>query len=344
MVKKPEQSDISVRYELDPYNRLVAVGTKRQTGLFLFRRTLSGRFKLDKNNSLFYVLRAPADRRLTIPRRIRLGGDWSLDERHNLRLSLDQQSRQTLGDKLTIAGVISDVTKNSLLFTVSTRGETGASSDYTLKLEGAWQADSNNRLVFRVNKQAGSSDILTLNNAWIINKHQRIVYEYKKSCLSDQQKITRSLMFKGYWDIRDKTRLYYTLDKKTGSGFAFQAGAGIFKANYIKYYLDIGVRGIKNPVERVITLQGSWKIKKGIGLTFEVKYEKQKIEAIAFGAQVELTKKDELSLELKNQRDQPLAAQLTLSRKMLKGDGEAFLSLLKSKQESGVFVGAGFRW
>jgi len=46
-----------LRYEIDPHNRLVVGG--RKIPLERFRKVLDGRFKVDKNNILFYHVKTP---------------------------------------------------------------------------------------------------------------------------------------------------------------------------------------------------------------------------------------------------------------------------------------------
>jgi len=343
-MKRPKKSPETIKYEIDPYNRLVIVDTGRKTKLSRFRHVVAGRFKVDKNNSLSYIVRAPIPPEAQIPHQVKLDGQWSLNDDHSLCLSLDKQARQTLSDKLTIQGRVLDVRENSLLFAVSTRTQANTQSIYTLKLEGQWQADKYNRITFAVKKQQGRHDILTFNGAWILNNRHRIIYQYEKADMIRKQKRIHTLIFKGYWDIKDKARLYYYMDKKSDSVFAFQTGVGIFKDNCIKYKVGIGASGKRKPVTRVITLDGTWVIKKGIGLSFEVEYENKEIHAIAFCAEAKVTSRGAITFELKNAENKALAAEVKLSHEILKGQGEAFLKFLKSRQESAAFVGAGFEW
>lgn len=53
---------------------------------------------------------------------------------------------------------------------------------------------------------------------------------------------------------------------------------------------------------------------------------------------------DKISFKLRNERNREIGGELKLTRKTLKGDGEAFLRFLKSKRETAVIVSAGFRW
>ncbi|MCG2713812.1 MAG: hypothetical protein L6308_03065 [Candidatus Omnitrophica bacterium] len=289
-------------------------------------------------------MKAPTPQGARIPHQVKLQGNWFLTDDHNLQLTLNKWGRQTLGDKLTLQGKILDVRKNSLLFSVTTKTKENVQSTYILKLAGAWQADKHNRLTFRIKRGQGRDEFLTFKGGWELNKHHQIIYRYEKAQLIRKQKRIHTLTFKGYWDIKDKTRLYYVIDKRSDSVFAFKTSLGIFKDKYIKYKVGIGVLDKGKPSPRIITLYGTWKIKKGIGLTFEIEYENKKIHAIVFGADVKLTPKDKISFKLRNERNKEIGGELKLSHKILKGDGEAFLRFLKSKNETAVIVGAGFRW
>ena len=334
----------TAQFEVDPHNRLVVAGTDQKTGVRRFRYILAGRFKTDKNNLLSYHVKAPTPLGTRVPHQFKLRGNWSLTDDHNLQLTLDKWGRQTLGDKLTLRGRILDVRKNSLLFAVTTKTKENVQSTYIFNLAGVWQADKQNRLTFKAKREKGKHDILTFQGAWEINKQHRIIYKYKKALLTRKKTKTHTLIFKGFWDIKDKTRLYYVIDKRSDSVFAFNVGAGIFKDKYIKYKVHIGAIDKGNPRIRTITLCGAWKIKKGIGLTFEIEYENKKIHAVVFRADAKLTSKDKITFVLRNERNKKIRGKLNLSHKILKGDGEAFLSFLKSKNETAVIVGVGFRW
>jgi hypothetical protein len=325
-----------IRYEIDPHNRLVIRKTGERTKLTRFRTVCDGRFKIGKNNSLTYHIKTPGRDNPGIPHQVKFKGNWALDKNHDLRFTLDKWKRQTFGDRLTIKGSIIDVDKNSLLFAVTTGTKQNTDSLYVLKLQGSWRLDKFNRLNFKVKKGGFRYDTLILSGRWEINKNHRIIYQYEKARLIRKSKKIHALIFKGYWDIKDKARISYVLDKKTRSQFDFKTGLGVFKDKYIKYEFGIGIP---------LILSGTWRIKKDRGLTFEIDCGNKKVRSISFGADGRLTGRDSISFRLKhavNRKDMDI--NLKLSRKMLKGDGEAFLSLLKSKKESGVFVGVGKRW
>ncbi len=325
-----------VRYEIDPHNRLIVEETEKKTGVKRFRKVIDGRFKIGIDDTLTYHIKAPSRYDLDTPHQIKLRGKWSLDKNHDLRFTLDKWRRQTFGDQLTLKGDIADASKNSLLFAVTTRTKDNVRSVYTLKLKGAWQADEYNRLTFRVNKKGGRDDTLSFEGKWKVNKKHEIVYQYQKTQLKRKIKEIHTLIFKGCWEIKEKARLSYIIDKNSNSIFNFKTKLGIFKDRYIKYELGMGLSPI--------ILFGKWKIKKDKGLLFEIEYGDKKVRAITFGAEAKLTDRDTISFKLKNDLNKDIGINLKLSRRMLKGDGEAFLRLLKSKRESAVFIGAGKRW
>ena len=333
-----------IRYEPDPYNRLVLTSGNK-SGFRKFRKVLDGRFKTDKNNELSYHIKSPLSKSESIPHQLKLRGRWSLTGTHDLRLTLNKEGRETFGDQLTLQGNIIDVNANSLLFAVTTETEEGKQSAYVLNLGGSWKADKNNRLSFHVKKEKGKHDILTFKGTWEINKNHEIIYEYEKADLIRKKRKTHTLIFKGYWDIKNKVRIAYVLSKNTDSVFRFKASAGIFREKYIKYELGISLTDKIKPKKRSITLFGKWKVKKNVGLIFEVKYEGKKVHEIVFGAEARLTDKDTLSLKLRNEMEnKDMGIDLELSRKIVKGDGKAFIRAIKSSRESAIYLGVARKW
>jgi hypothetical protein len=329
-----------IKYEFDPYSRLTASNSALRGA----RKVLDGQFRISGSNTLTYHIKSPIPAYTKVPRQLKLKGEWSLAQGHHLRFTLDKLSRKTFGDELTLQGEIIDVRKNSLLFAVTTKRASGLPSLYTLELSGLWQADERNRLTFRVDKGNGRVDPLTFDGAWQINENFQITYSCHKEELLRKKKRTQSLVFDGHWDIKDKARLSYVMDSDTGSRFDFKTGVGIFKSNYIQYELGIGLSRKKRPVRRVITLFGGWRLNKNIGLVFEVGREGRKTQVILFGAEAKLKDKGNVAFSLRNALNKGMGVELELSRDILNGDGQVFLRLLGSKQESAILAGAGWRW
>ncbi|MDP2912502.1 MAG: hypothetical protein Q8N91_00655 [Candidatus Omnitrophota bacterium] len=334
-----------IQYEIDPHNRLVIDGSGRKSGLPKFRKVLYGRFKTDENNNLAYHIKAPLQEEESIPHQINLKGEWSLTDDHRLRLTLEKQARETFGDQITLQGEILEVNESSLLFAVTTTTKEGARSTYVLDLGGVWKADEFNRLSFHVKKEKGKYDILTLTGAWEIDKAHRIVYQYEKARLVKKKRQTHTLVFKGYWDIKDALRVSYVLSADTDSVFDFKAASGVFKEGWIKYELGIGLARRTAPERRTVTLFGKWNLKKDVGLVFEIDYEYKNTKAITFGADAKLTGKDTVLFRLKKGIDnKDIGVDLELSHEISKGDGEAFLRLLTSRREAAIYAGAVRRW
>ncbi len=334
-----------IRYELDPHNRLILDRSGKKSDFPKFRKVLDGQFKTDKFNNLFYHVKAPLKEDENVPHQIKLKGEWSLTDNHELRLTLEKQARDTFGDQITLQGEILDVNENSLLFAITTTTKKNTQSTYVLNIGGWWKADENNRLSFHVRKEEGRYDILTFNGAWEINKNHEIIYQYEKAELIRKKRQTHTLTFKGYWDIKDKLRISYVLSKGSDSIFNFKACAGKFSEGYIQYELGIGLTNRAKPVTKTVTLFGKWNLKKDVGLIFEIEYEDKKTKAIVFGADARLTDKDTISFRLKNDMEnKDIGVNLELSHKILKGDGEAFLRVLKSRQKSAIYAGAARRW
>ena len=335
-----------VRYEVDPHNRLVIDRTGTKSGLRKFRKVLDGRFEADENNNLAYRVKSPLSDGETIPNQVRISGDWSLADNHQLRLTVNKEARETFGDEITLQGQVFDVDKNSLIFSMTTRALSGRQSTYILNLQGSWKADENNRLSFYIKREGGRYNILTFNGAWEINKDHQIIYQYEKAALIRKRKETQALIFKGHWDIREKFRISYVLDEGlAGSVFDFISSAGILEKNYIKYEVGIALEDRPEPIKRTITLFGRWKLKKDTGILFEIEYGKNGLSAIVFGADVALTDKDMVSFKLKDGvGNKDLEMTLELSRNLLGGDGELFLRALASRRETAIYAGAAWRW
>jgi len=336
-----------LRYEVDPHNRLVAQVAGNQLALRRFRKVLDGKFKIGPANSLSYHIKAPmrgTRPNLKLPHQVKLKGRWSLSKNHDLHFTLDKWRRQSLTDVLTIQGEIVAAEAGALLFAVTTRVREDADQTNLLRLRGIWQADERNRLTFRVKKGQQKYDSLIFDGIWEIDRQHRIVYNYEKAQLKHKQKISRFLRFKGFWNISKRDRLSYELSRDGKSAFEFRVSAGRFDANRIRYRLGIGLADKGEPVRRRVSLFGQWRIKKNVGLLFEIEYEKGRLKAIIFGAEAKLTKTNHLEFKLKSRFGKKLDLKLKLSRKLLKGAGQAFLQLLKSRKDSGLYIGTAWRW
>lgn len=194
-------------------------------------------------------------------------------------------------------------------------------------------------------KESGLYDVLTFNGAWQINKSNKLIYRYESARLATKSSRVHTLEFDGCWDIKDRYRISYSLGAGTDSSFDFNTSVGILKENYIEYEVGIGLKGYARPVERAITLFGRWFLKKDVGVVFRLRYSDKRTREIVFGADFKITGKDTVSLRLKaGEDDKDIGAEVELSRRIFKGDGEAFLRALVSGREQALYAGAAWKW
>jgi hypothetical protein len=316
-----------VKYEIDRCGRLKVM-----------RAVLDGEFKIDKDNTLSYRVKEPIP--ASIPQQLRLSGNWSLDNEHNLVLTLDKENNQWAGDKLTLEAEVIDTGADELVFSVSTKDSDGKAHFYTLKLGGRWQADRFNRLSFLVTRDKALYDEFSFRGSWEVNRKNELIYTYTKTYLKRKEKLTRCLTFKGYWDINEKNRISYVLNKELDSGFDFEARLGKPAKRGMEYEIGIGVK----PRIKKILLFGSWKVNEKLGLIFEMPYEEGNIRSIVFDAECRLTKGTQIEFRLKDHLHQDLGISLRLTKAVFRDSGTAFLEALREKGEISIFAGIGFRW
>lgn len=332
-----------MRYEIDPFNRLVVSGG-RSGGLPFFRRVIDGTFRMGPRNSLIYHVKKPSrpfPDGIDLPHQVKLTGRWALTDNHDLELTFDKWKR--VGESVTVAGEIIGAGPDSLLFSCAVKKPSGGMAVRLLRLEGVWQADKKNRLSFLVEKGKGQYDVLTLNGAWEIDKRHQIVYTYSKS---DEKggRVRHSIAFKGFWNITGRYRVSYLLDCKAGSGFDFRTSLIKADGRHIEFEVGIGLSGGRPEVKHSVELFGRWNIDKKAGLLFEYETGEGSFQAITLGAEARLSDRDTIIFRLKGRAGEELGAELGLSRRFLNEDGEAFLRLLKSGKEYVVYAGAGWRW
>ena len=345
VMKKTEK----IRYEIDPHNRLVYEKTGKKSEVPRFRTVLDGNFEIDENNYVTYhVKKSQAS---DIPQQVKLRGNWALDNEHNLVLTLDKWGNQIAGNKLTVESELIDAKDNKLSFTVTSKDSEGNGHIYIVKLGGRWQADEHNRLTFNVEREAGIADRITLRGAWEVNPHTKnfgvgvnqqneLMYTYEKSERGKEEKITKTITLKGYWEIAGKHRIIYVLNKEIESEFDFKVSVGKPVARGLEYELGVGAR----PSKKTITLFGEWKVNKKIGLLFEMPYEEGKVRSVILGGWGRLDKNHKLEIRLQNKIGEDLGIDVKLSRSLLEGQGEAFIRALRSQKEVSIVAGAGFRW
>lgn len=254
-----------LKYEIDPHNRLTARGPYR------YRHVYDGVFKISEENALEYHIRQSDNE--PVPQQIKFSGAWSLDENHDLVLTLDKWNNQVAGNKLVLATEIVDATGNELVFTAATKDSDGKEHVSMLRLSGAWQADPYNRLTFCVEKPDSRKDELLFRGEWIINKRHEIEY----SCTKGRFDYAMTMRLRGRWDIAGNNKLSYVFEESSKSRFDFKVTLQRVMRNSIECTIGIGIA----PIKKKITLSGRWHIGKGKDAFFQINYGGGKISSIA---------------------------------------------------------------
>jgi len=298
---------ITKRYSLDSDNRLNLI----QNGI---SQTGCGGMKIDQNNRLLYWLNPVSNWKQTVlPKRVVFDGNWELDQNHNLLLHLNSANNERADGTLLLSGEIISVEADTLIFSVNIRDDQGLSHIQIIKLTGTWSSDDDNCITFEVTKNKAKPDILTFEANWQLNKNQHIVYNYTRTDLSKRKKKIHSLLFRGYWDIGLKNRLTYLLGGSSNSRFDFDAAIQTKtlypQACAIKYRIGMGVRKLASKKNKTIILHGDWKLGRGLGLSFEMEYEKGIMQNTQFQTSVSYGK-NTVAVGLKNAKGNPIGITL----------------------------------
>lgn len=327
-----------IRYEVDPHNRLICQKSGKDSGVPGFRTLLDGIFEIDAHGSLIYHVKKSQDEDSL--QQVKLKGNWSLGQEHNLVLTLNKWGNQIAGNKLTLESELVDAKENMLSFSLIAKDSAGNDHIYILTLSGRWQADEDNQLTFNVEKAGGARDSLTFQVGWEVNAQNQIIYTYERSLPGKAEKISQTITLKGYWEIIGKNRISYVLNKGINSAFDFQVSLGKATERGLEYEIGIGSALGK----KIITLFGNWKLDQNLGLLFEMPYEEGGMRSIILGGWGKFGKNYLLEVRLENQIGKDLGIEVKLSRSILESQGQAFIQALESQKEVRIVAGVGFRW
>ena len=240
-----------------------------------------------------------------------LKGSWELTPHHEVQFKSKDPVRE-----ISYKGSLVAAEPDALVLSVAGKESDTEIVTRIVKLRGLWKSNAKNQIQFEVEKESGKNDTLTFKGAWEVNDRDEVVYTYETTKLKTKTKQTRELVFKGYWDIFDKNRLVYSLGVDSESAFrfrgAFQTQSISAKKGEIRYQVGVQVAG-RHKV-RTITLFGKWKFSQDFGLEFEIEYGRGQKKSITF------------------------------TKDVFGGDGQVFLRLQKSLEESRVEAGVGFKW
>jgi hypothetical protein len=304
----------------------------------------AGRFTISEDNSLVYWLNEPAAWRekFGLDQEFKFEGNWKLDDNYDLCLILTENDRQLPGDKIVLKGEIFSSDRDTLAFEMRSQDKTGKNEFQILKFSGFWSTDQQNNIVFSADKST-DPDVLNLGAGWKLNKDQQIVFNYEKTRLKTKVKDIRVITFSGSWQIRPEKILSYVLSGGSRSRFDFRAQVetpNVYpQAGKIKFRLGAGIRDEKL-LGKVITLYGTWKFSRKLGLSFDMDYGKNDVRSLEFGADINIAPKDKVILSLVSRERKPLGLKVTFSHRFLKKlDAEAYLKFKALREESGIEAG-----
>jgi len=326
------------RFTVSEDNRLVIKAAGGATAL-------EGSFTIAEDNSLVYIFDEPVQwsREEGFKDKVSFKGKWSLNSNYDLQLRLKDTTSENEEEVLTLRGEIISAQADKITFGIKSHNKNNQAQFRILTLGGVWGVDECNRIIFNVT-QKGPPDTLTLQGAWQLNKNQEIIYTYEKEDLKSGKRSSYSITFKGYWEIAANQRLTYILSTVSACCFDFRVQLetpNIYpKEGVIKYRIGIGVKEITPQAQRVITLYGAWKFSRNLGLVFDMEYARREFHACHFGAEVDLSRRDEIIFSASSPQGEPLGFNLIFTHRFLeKLDAQAYLRLKKLGEEYGAQVG-----
>lgn len=271
-----------------------------------------------------------------------ISGKWELNKKHQLVYRTSGRTKETL----TVTGTILDIGPAGLTAEITQKRHESKKTGRIIRLKGQWRLDAGNRIRFEIDRTQSSSDTLRFKNTWTVNRHHEVVYTYLEEQLKTKRNITRTLTFKGHWDIGEKNQLTYYLQRNDRSYFrvrgAFQTGSLQAKKGEIRYQFGIEVE--RRVRAQKIVLFGKWKYSKKYGLHFEMQYRDGRRKQIRFGGLYNFNSRSRVEVNLLSVSGAKLGTELILTRAFLKTGGEAFVRLFRSEAERGIEGGVNFRW
>ncbi len=267
-------------------------------------------------------------------------GKWELTPNHDL-----QYKSKDLDEEVKFQGTLIAAEASALVFAVTERQKDQKIITRIHKLTGTWKANPKNQLVFEVEKESGKKDALTFKAIWKVNDRHEIVYTYEQVNLKTKRKEARDLVFKGFWDISEKNRLTYSVGGDTSSVFrfrgTFQTKSILARKGEIRYQLGVEVYG-KSKIQTV-SLFGKWVVSRNLNLSFEMATDDKQKKTILFGGTYSLSDSADVTVNLKSQEGKPLGVELILTKDIFNGEGQTFIRLQRSLDESRIEAGIKFQ-
>ena len=270
-----------------------------------------------------------------------LKGRWVLTPNHEIAYR-----RDGLDEEFFLKAPIIAVEPDLLVIAVTEKQKDQQIVTNLAKLTGTWQLDSTNQIIFEVQREQSQTDTLTFTGAWRVGKNNEVVYSYEQKDLKRKSTETHTLTFNGTWSLSKDRQLAYSLGVGSNSRFdfkgAFETGPIYPKKGEIRYRVGVEVRG-KTSIQ-TITLFGQWRLSRDLYLDFDIQYENGQRNAITFGGTYNLDPSRQITVSLKSKAGEPLGLALIVTQDLFDKDGQAFIRLQKTLEESSIEAGVDFRW
>ena len=268
-------------------------------------------------------------------------GRWILTPNHEVAYR-----RDGLDEEFFLKAPIIAVEPDLLVIAVTEKQKDQKIVTSLAKLTGTWQLDSTNQIIFQVRREQSQTNTLTFTGAWRVGKNNEVVYSYEQKDLKRKSTETHTFVFNGTWSISKDRQLAYSLGVDSNSRFdfkgAFETGPIYPKKGEIRYRAGIEIKG-KTSIQ-AITLFGQWRLSRDLYLDFDIQYENGQRNTITFGGTYNFDPSHQVTVSLKSKSGEPLGLILIVTQDLFGKDGQAFVRLQRTLEESSIEAGVDFRW
>lgn len=267
-------------------------------------------------------------------------GSWKLSDKHRVQFKSEDKNEEALIE----ADILSAET-GALIVSLRQRQSSQRVVSRVYRLEGKWQADEQNRLLFAVDRRKGVRDVLVFDGNWEIGKQNEIIYRYEKERLKTKSKKTETFALRGFWEVSADHRLVYALEGSKDEILrfrgSFQTGSIRAKKGELRYQLGAEYGARKKGSQ--LLFFGKWKLTRELAIDFEMEYTGGKRAALSFGALYNFDSKNQMKALL-TKEGESLGIEVVFTTKFEDPEGEAFVRLKNTIEESLVEGGFAFKW
>jgi hypothetical protein len=163
---------------------------------------------------------------------------------------------------------------------------------------------------------------VTLQGSWQIDKNNRIVYAYDRDDLRSGRRQRHRVVFKGRWKISPGKMLSYSLSGRSGSSLDFKVSLAKPTRRGLKW--SIGAQaGLPS---KKLAIFGSWRLTERLGLVLEIDCQDGRPRQLVFGTSFRFDSEYNLEFTVRTGKSGAAGAKIKLSREILRKNGELFLT------------------